>query len=104
MFANFSKFLTPGVMAPGFTTPGFVAPRTRLAAPAPAGLAHANDNTKIVPAAGLPRRGRPALACRWRPKNGGGFECFWVVEPASGSVTEEPDQRRPGLTEAGLAA
>jgi hypothetical protein len=103
MFANISKFLTPGLLAPGFVTPEFVAPRARQAAPVSVGPAYANDNTKIVPAAGLRQRGRP-LACRWRPKNGGGFECYWILEPADGSVTEEPDQRRPGPTGAGLAA
>jgi hypothetical protein len=93
MFANIAIFMAPGA---------------RQAAPARPALAHANDNTKIVyAAAGLHRRGRPALACRWRPMSSGGFECYWVVEPANGSATEEADQRRTnafGLTVLAYAA
>ena len=59
-----------------------------------AGLAHSNDNTKIVhTAAGLRRPGRQILACHWRPVVGGSLGCFWDAELAEGAATEDPNQR-----------
>jgi hypothetical protein len=53
-----------------------------------------NDNAKIVHAAtGLHRRGRPILACQWRPTASGRLECCWKVERANKTSAEEPDQR-----------
>jgi len=66
----------------------------RKAASGPVRLAHANDDTMNVRAGGAPRRrARPNLACRWRPANGGGFECYWAIELGNYAATEEPDQR-----------
>jgi hypothetical protein len=63
--------------------------------PSSLALAHSNDNMKVVrAAAAFHRRRRPVLACHWRPVTGGGLECYWDVEPANRTVTEEPDQRR----------
>jgi hypothetical protein len=79
MFANIAKFRIAGAVR---------------AAPRPVAPAHANDNVKVVHAAvGLHRRGRPILACRWRPTTGGGLECYWEVERPKGAAAEEPDQR-----------
>ena len=66
----------------------------RAAAPGAVALVHSNDNTVIVRAASVScRRRRPNLLCHWRPRLGGGFECYWEVEPADEAATEEPDQR-----------
>jgi hypothetical protein len=63
-----------------------------------AALAHANDNTKIDrDAMGLRRRGRPALACHWRLTTGGGLECCWELEYATGAVADDPDERCIGV-------
>jgi hypothetical protein len=79
MFANTAKYQVVSV---------------RQAAPAAVALAHSNDNTVIVRAAGAPPRTRRAnLACRWRATIGGGLECHWDIESADGLATEEPDQR-----------
>jgi hypothetical protein len=79
MFANIAKFRAASVAR---------------AASGPVAFAHANDNAKIVHGAvGLHRRGRPTLACHWRPMIGGGLECYWDVETAEGTGTDEPDQR-----------
>jgi len=70
------------------------AARALQAAPGAVALVHSNDNTVIVRAASGPcRRRRPNLLCHWRPRLGGGFECYWEVEPADEAATEEPDQR-----------
>jgi hypothetical protein len=71
------------------------AARVARAASGPAAtLAHANDNAKIVHgAAGVHRRGRPPLLCRWRPTTGGGLECCWDAETAEQAGTDEPDRR-----------
>ena len=79
MFAKTAKFRVARVLqaAPRFVT-----------------LAHSNDNTMAVRAAGEQRRTRrPKLACHWRLATGGGLECHWDMEPDDGAATEEPDQR-----------
>jgi hypothetical protein len=80
MFANIARFPVAGVLQ---------------AAPRSAPLAHSNDNSRMVHAgAGLRRRGRPILACHWRPIIGGGrLECYWDVELTESPASEEPDPR-----------
>jgi hypothetical protein len=80
MFSNFVKFR---------------AASAAQAASRPFVRAHSNDNAKIVRVAtGLRRRGRPILACHWRPTTSGRLECCWEVERANNTSAEEPDQRR----------
>jgi hypothetical protein len=80
MFSNFVKFRAAGAAQ---------------AASRPFVPAHSNDNAKIVRAAtGVHRRGRPILACHWRPTTSGRLECCWEVERANNPSAEEPDQRR----------
>jgi hypothetical protein len=79
MFSNLAKFRAASAVR---AAPRLVVP------------AHSNDNTKIVHAAvGPHRRGRPILACHWRPTAGGRLECRWQAERAQEASAKEADQR-----------
>ena len=77
MFAKIAKFRVASAqqLAPSSATP-----------------THSNDNWIIAHAAPGPYR-TPKLACHWRPKVGGRFECCWTIELADSPATEEPDPR-----------
>jgi hypothetical protein len=82
----FAKFPFAGVPAAGLRFASSVQTARSAAAPA-----HSNDNTKAVNAAVAGhRRGRPVLACHWRPAAGGGLECHWDAEPGAASLEPDP--------------